>query len=189
MGEETGTLQPGVAQDALLAFEGAFTPDAVSALGEDLQAALARTGCSAGTIRRAFGLFVELAQNVARHSAQRQGPAGVGRIEVQRQGTALLLSTTNGLTEERRAALIADAGQLSASSPEQLQALRRERLRAPTRPTGGAGLGLIEIVRRSGQPLEVRAEPGPRVVLTARLDAGGGDGAAQDRAGQVDVPR
>jgi hypothetical protein len=182
-------MEPGTTQDALLAFEGAFTPDAVVALGEGLQTGLARAGCSAGIIRRAFGLYVELAQNVARHSAQREGPAGVGRIEVQRRGTALLLSTTNAVTEERLATLLAEAGELSASSPEQLQALRRERLRGPTRPAGGAGLGLIELVRRSGQPLEVRAQPGPRVVLTARLDAGGGDGAAQDRAGEVDVPR
>ena len=184
-----GTIEPGTTQDALLAFEGAFTPDAVVALGEDLQAALARAGCSAGTIRRAFGLFVELAQNVARHSAQREGQAGVGRIEVQRQGGALLLSTANESTEERLAALLAEVDRLAASSPEQLQALRRERLRAPTRPTGGAGLGLIELARRSGQPLEVRAKPGPRIVITARLDAGGGDGAAQDRADEVDVPR
>lgn len=180
-------LEPGMGR--LLSFEGALTPEAVDRLGDELGAALVEANCAPPVVRRAFGLFVELAQNVARHSARREGLAGVGRVEVRQEGSSLMLSTSNAVSADQFAALLAEAERLAGSTPDELQALRRERLRAPARPGGGAGLGLIELVRRSGQPLQVSAGAGHQVVVVARLEAGGGDATAQVRSGQVDVPR
>ncbi|MBF0096314.1 MAG: hypothetical protein HQM04_12730 [Magnetococcales bacterium] len=105
---------------------------------------------------RVFSVFVEQVQNIIRYSEERVqlsdegGEAGVGMVMVGYRQGAFYVSCGNLIKEGDQPRLQQQLLLLRGMDKDQLRAYFKERGRSPA-PAGskGAGLGLIEIVRRA----------------------------------------
>lgn len=138
----------------VLSFMGVVTQEIMVEYGKLIQQ---QEGLSLNSRQILFGTFIELAQNIIRYSAERAGNEGrmrgVGLVLVSEQDDTFTVSSGNLVTRETAAELGRQLGGLSALGPDELKQLARERRRSgPPAGSKGAGLGLIEIVRRAARP-------------------------------------
>ncbi|WP_130471524.1 SiaB family protein kinase [Candidatus Magnetaquicoccus inordinatus] len=109
-----------------------------------------------GKSLRVFSVFVEQVQNIIRYSEERVqlsaegGDAGVGMVIVGHRQGQFYVSCGNLIKAEDQPRLQQQLQLLQGMDKDQLRAYFKERGRSPA-PVGskGAGLGLIEIVRRA----------------------------------------
>ncbi len=107
-----------------------------------------------------FGIFVELTQNVRHYSAEQsldaQGqPYGVGVITVSEEKNVYSISSGNAVTRETASRLVQQCNELNAMDKSAQNKFYKIRLlEDPPEGSKGAGVGLIEMARRSDYPLE-----------------------------------
>ncbi|MFY8001560.1 MAG: SiaB family protein kinase [Candidatus Kapaibacteriota bacterium] len=127
-----------------------------------------------------FGIFIELSQNVRHYSAEQafdadKKPFGVGVVTVSEEGSVYSISSGNAVTPETAKRLVEDCTLLNTMEKSALNRLYKERLLAdPPEGSKGAGVGLIEIARRSDLPLQFLVrdyKPGLQFfILNARVN-------------------
>lgn len=100
-------------------------------------------------------VFIELAQNILRYSAEQSEGEGVGVIWITAEATGYRVQSGNLVTPEQADPLKRWMDEFNPLDAEGLKALRKQRLHHPP-PEGsrGAGLGLLEVRRRSMKPVE-----------------------------------
>ncbi len=108
-----------------------------------------------------FGVFVELAQNVARHSADREDGLGCGQLSVQLTAAGFTLRSSNRVRPADQARLRGRIDELLALDSDALNQLYLERLHRPKNSSKPAGLGLIDLARKSSLPLTADFLPVP----------------------------
>jgi hypothetical protein len=141
-------------QRLVLSFMGIVTQEIMVEYGKLIQA---QEGLSENNRLILFGTFIELTQNILRYSAERSGTAensrGIGIVLVTEQDTTFTVSSGNLVTTRAAEALAGQLTQLSALDKDALKQLHKERRRSgPPAGSLGAGLGLIEVCRRSATP-------------------------------------
>lgn len=137
--------------------------------------------------RLAF-VMVEAYQNIVRHRA----PGAPAFFAALSGGARHRVFTANAIAASEAAALDEALQQLERSEEAQLKQLFLARLRSERRTErGGAGLGLIEMARRSGQPLRHRLLPldAERRLFAMAVGLGGGDAGADDLEPCMDLWR
>jgi hypothetical protein len=138
----------------VLSFMGVVTQEIMVEYGKLIQQ---QEGLSLNSRQILFGTFIELAQNIIRYSAERAGAAdslrGVGLVLVSEQDETFTVSSGNLVGPEKAKEIASQLESLVALGPDELKQLARERRRSgPPAGSKGAGLGLIEIVRRAALP-------------------------------------
>lgn len=111
--------------------------------------------CSLPMMRKLFHVTTECMQNIRKHAEPfrhdkrgQQEPA----LLVNREGDAYQVISCNGVTNSRVALLTDRLERINSLNRKELNDLYRHILK--TSPSsGGAGLGLIDIARRSGEKL------------------------------------
>lgn len=102
-----------------------------------------------------FGVFVELAQNVLRHSAETvilpEGRCGCGSVHLTETEDAFLLESRNPTEVDKAEEVQQAIARFSQMQQYELETLAKENLRKPKLFAQGAGLGLIEVVRRADE--------------------------------------
>jgi Family of unknown function (DUF6272) len=107
-----------------------------------------------------FGIFIEMTQNVRHYSAEKsldshEQPYGVGVITVSEEGHIYSISSGNAVTPETASRLTQQCHHLNTMDKPALNKLYKQQLLAdPPEGSKGAGVGLIEIARRSDHPLD-----------------------------------
>lgn len=107
-----------------------------------------------------FGIFVEMTQNVRHYSAEQAldnngQPFGVGVITVSEEGNVYSISSGNAVSPETASRLTESCTMLNGMDKSSLNRLYKQQLlNDPPEGSKGAGVGLIEIARRSDYPLE-----------------------------------
>ena len=171
------TIQSG---KVMIVFHGPFHQETLVSLGDVIRDQI-RVSRIAKSV---FAIFVELSQNVLKHSVSRRnnerGDKGVGILMLREEDGVYEISSGNyipsGNAKEFRQVLERVHGMDSA----QLRAAFREKRREPL-PTQakGAGLGIMEIAKYADHPLEFDFLPlGEHMVLfslTARVDKSSGE--------------
>lgn len=140
----------------LLAFNGDFSQDVIVNLGELVRNEVIVVS-NAALSKRAFTVFVEMAQNVLHYSLER-GVAGQGRgrfLLVQASDGFHLL-TCNLIDAAQMDHLKQRVSEINRMGPAELKSsyLSKRRQVIPE-SNGGAGLGLMDIARRSGKPIGI----------------------------------
>lgn len=113
-------------------------------------------------IKAVFSVFIELAQNITRYSAERtgtgpEGDAGAGIVLVSESEDRYTVAAGNRIEHSRLARMVERLEQMSGLPGEAIRKLYREQLKqAPPEGSVGAGLGLYDIARRSGGGLSYR---------------------------------
>ena len=112
-----------------------------------------------------FSVYIEMSQNI-RHYASRMGyddfAAAATVVITETEDGHYTVSAGNLVEREDGEALLKKIRELSLLDKAELKSLYKQRLRLP-RETGqpsGAGLGLIEMARKSSEPLQATLDEG-----------------------------
>ncbi|MBL29231.1 MAG: hypothetical protein CMM50_17005 [Rhodospirillaceae bacterium] len=145
-------------QGAFFCYSGYVTEPILSGIGQALKRKLELEETDTKKVRNVFAIFVEQMQNIIRYSAEREPTGDNGDDSNLRYGVVLIgvdsgeFWVTCGNLVERRDVerLRSRLGELQTSDKDKLKALYKEKLRGETEATSkGAGIGFIEIARRS----------------------------------------
>ena len=142
-------------QEIILTFKGTISQEILADVGISLRSKIDSYNVS----KKTFAIFVELAQNIYHHSAEKEfstskgRTAGVGVILIQDHTDFLVLSSGNLIENYKIEGLIERCDYINTLSEDELKDYYMKQRK---RPTGGIGanIGLIDMARRSGHPLE-----------------------------------
>ncbi len=140
-------------------FQGALSQSVLSEIAENLKEKIS----DRETIKsKIFAIFIELAQNIYHHSADKKhffttnSDIGVGIVSIRDLPNCYSLSAGNMVNGRQREALEERCEYINGLDKEHLtDYYRQERKNAKGRTSTGAHVGLIDMVRRSGNPLEI----------------------------------
>lgn len=147
----------------MLSFKGSLSPDLVTALLGAIELRMEGIESDPRTRKRVFNVVMECLQNLYHHNAKRQlnngkaeptnEPHGVVMIAKADQGYQVL--TGNFMAGADVESLKGHLDRINALPPDQLREFYRETLADGTyTKSGGGGLGMIDIARKSGGKLE-----------------------------------
>lgn len=149
----------------ILVFKGALSQDVLAELGGLVRLRFA-SDSECMLMRRLFAVLIEMAQNVLHYSAEREKlpfvdrEAGVGVIMVRDVIDSYMVTSGNLITQESAVGLEAKCHLVSTMNKEDLKQLYiSQRKKDPDPDSKGAGLGFIDIARKSSRPIQYHFAP------------------------------
>lgn len=151
----------------IFSFSGPISQVIVESIGITLRKKMQMEATGLSTIQRVFSVFVEQMQNILNYSAE-VTPSFTAVDEDLRSGVLILGHEDDsfyvccGNYIERAAAekLAGDLAALRPLSRDELKKLyKKQRKSDPPEGSAGAGLGLIEMARRSSRPIDFDIKP------------------------------
>ncbi len=163
LAEEYYALEKGLSEKGIIfSFTGYISEKVLFALGDALKQKMALIDADRSRTKKVFSVFVEQVQNIIRYSSERiSGGKGQelvmspGVITVGAEGDRFFVVCGNVVDRTRKAILKHKLEHLSSLDKAELKSFYKHQLREP--PDGdsqGGSLGLIEIARRSSEPVE-----------------------------------
>lgn len=148
----------------LLCFNGPISRSLIEEIGSALKNYLQAEQAHISAAMDVFSVYIEMTQNI-RHYALAHGYdelAGSATVVVARDADGrYLVQAGNMVEKEDGEKLLARVDHLAAMSPAELKAAYKTQLRQPHPEDAvtGAGLGLIDIARKSTAPLTASLAP------------------------------
>ncbi|AFJ01505.1 hypothetical protein Q7C_327 [Methylophaga frappieri] len=144
-------------KNILLCFNGPISSGLIQELGDALKNHLHTEATEPTLAMDVFGVYIELTQNI-RHYAQEQGYSELlssATVVVAHNGTGYQVMAGNIIEPEDGQTMVRQIESLSTLDKVELKAAFKKQLRMPRDKTtrSGAGLGLIDISRKSSAPL------------------------------------
>ena len=145
-----------------LCFSGPFSQGLMVEIGAILKQRLRATDVDDSTILKVFSAMVEQSQNIIRHSAEKLIEANLeddgimlGIIAVGHQDNRYFVLGGNKIRNSEVESLNEKLSQLREMSKAELKQLYKERRKSEsTNLAKGAGLGLIDLARKSCEPID-----------------------------------
>ncbi len=141
-----------------LAFQGVFTHDILSLIGHSLRDAPNNQIIS----KRLFAIAIEMAQNIHHYSAEKvysekdSRKIGIGIIAIGEDYKHHLISSGNYIESKDIENIIERSDFINQLDADELKEYYRAQRKAPQRKDKpGANLGFIDMVRKSGNPVEI----------------------------------
>jgi len=101
---------------------------------------------------RVFGIFVEQAQNIIRYSQNRLGEGGLGTVAIGTSDEGFIVEAINPMNSENIDSLRNKLNELQKMDQKELRKAYKQRLKdGPPQGSKGAGLGFIDIARKSSK--------------------------------------
>lgn len=148
----------------LFCYSGPIAHASIEGVGRTLRMNLEFDDAGNITTHAVFSIFVEQVQNILNYSAERldssaeyaENELSVGVVAIGREDEGnYFVYCGNKIYNTDISKLSEKLDELRTLSKEELKALYKERRRMEPPPgSKGAGLGLIEIARRAGKPIE-----------------------------------
>jgi hypothetical protein len=151
----------------IFSFCGPLSQGILEGIGETVRKKMQLEYTGMGTIQRVFSILVEQAQNILRYSAETTEMPDVEDVAI-RSGILILgikdnrynVCCGNYMPLDKVEKLARELAAIRDMTPEALKQLYKERRRAaPPSGSVGAGLGLLEIARRSTEPISFDMQP------------------------------
>ena len=150
-------------------FKGPVSQGLVVEMGGLLQQKMSRENVKKMAMMRMFSVMVENAQNILRYSSERivqdslsspDEELSVGIIAVGQERGAFFVLSGNIIDNEQVAPLRDRLERIRSMTPDELKHYYLEQRRRDLEPgSRGAGLGFIDMARKSSQPLEYEFTP------------------------------
>jgi hypothetical protein len=142
----------------LLSFKGSISPDLLSAVYQVMETKLNELGEDPKKKKKVYHVLVELLQNIYHHMDEMQEAESGHRdamFMISRSEDGIYyIYTGNFILREKRDLMSERIEKINAMSPEELRAHHVGRLETTElSEKGGAGLGIIDIARKSGNRL------------------------------------
>lgn len=153
-------------QRILICFNGPISRTLIGEIGIALKDHITSTQVHESAAMDVFSVYIEMSQNI-RHYASRMGyddyTAAATVVIAETEGGHYTVSAGNVVECQDGENLLKRVHELSSLDKSELKALYKKRLRVPREPgqASGAGLGLIEMARKSSEPLQAKLDQGP----------------------------
>lgn len=147
-------------QNIVLSFKGEISNNTLISLAEMFKRMFSFSDNGQKTVKKVFSIFIELAQNIYLYSAKRavidNKEVGVGIIVIEKNKNFYRIKSGNLIANSVIPPLTDRISRINSLEKDKLKELYNQQLKSPREPgkTGG-GVGLITIVRKSGNPLGV----------------------------------
>lgn len=146
----------------IFSYTGYVSESILSALGEALRQKMVVDEADRNVTKRVFSVFVEQVQNIIRYSADRIGVASnpplelsSGVITVGRQDGRFFVVCGNIISHADADSLRKRLQNLAGMDKDALKSFYKQKLREPPeKDSKGATIGLIEIARRTSEPIQ-----------------------------------
>ena len=151
-------------QHIMLCFNGPISRSLIEEIGTALRNYLVADHAHPSSAMDVFGVYIELTQNI-RHYTQQQGwteQDATATVVVARDAEGhYVVNAGNIIQRADGESLLARVESLAALDKAELKARYKEQLRLPREAgaVSGAGLGLIDIARKSSAPLQANLRP------------------------------
>ncbi|WP_154657163.1 SiaB family protein kinase [Hugenholtzia roseola] len=143
-------------------FKGAISQELLADIAEGFKE---RTQIPEAVKNKVFAVFIEVAQNIYHHSAEKQMAEGqtIGAriVMITQSADSFMVSGGNWVTKAQKEKLEQRTAYINHLDKEALAEYYRQERKFAKGKTQGAHVGLIDMVRRSGNPLAVRFEESP----------------------------
>jgi len=150
----------------MLDFQGAISQDILVEMVELLKNKFSYGSCNSLVSKKIFSIFIEMAQNISRYSAERshsddlKKDIGSGIIVITEVDKNYTITSGNLVEKQRIPSIIEDCRKINLMNKEELRQYFKTQIKSE-REEGkdGAGLGLIAIARKSGNPITYKVTP------------------------------
>lgn len=161
--EDMLSLYQGMSNQKIwLAFKGALSQEVLVELGNFIKERLQFDT----KFKRVFAIFIEMAQNILHYSAEQESSelsdkaVGVGLVTVIGKQDCYKISSGNLINNTQAEHLVYQCRYINSLDPIQLKEFyQKSRSSSPPPGSKGAGLGLIDIARKSDGKLEFTINP------------------------------
>jgi hypothetical protein len=139
-------------RNVLVCFNGPVSHGVIEEIGTAVRRYLESETARGANAMDVFAVYVEFTQNMKAYLQRRAFEAperAAATILVSREGGRYAVTAGNVVANEDLPPLLARIDALAAMGQDALRALHRQRLREAPTPGGGAGVGLIDVARRS----------------------------------------
>jgi hypothetical protein len=149
-----------MAEKLILVYQGDFTQETTKSILSMAERNLDSSGEDSGTKRKVFNVMVEALQNIVKHSSEQGMKAGslVSKsaiFMISKDDKKYGVMTGNPILKENVAGLKKDLDDLNAKDKEGLKEMYKEIIKnTQISEKGGAGLGFVDMARKSGEKLE-----------------------------------
>ncbi|HLZ17755.1 MAG TPA: SiaB family protein kinase [Cyclobacteriaceae bacterium] len=149
-----------MAQKLILVYEGDFTQETTKSILSMAERNLDSTGEDSGTKRKVFNVMVEALQNIVKHSSEKGLQAGSlisksAIFMISKDDSRYCVMTGNPIAKANVAKLSANLNDLNSKDKEGLKEMYKEIIKnTQISEKGGAGLGFVDMARKSGEKLE-----------------------------------
>jgi hypothetical protein len=147
------------AERILICFNGPISRTLISEIGVALKDHIESTRDCMGAAMDVFSVYIEMSQNIRHYSASQHfvEPEATATVVIAESGDGhYVVSAGNVVQQADGEALLERVQHLASLDKVQLKVLYKEQLRRPRSEgvTTGAGLGLIDVARKSSAPLQ-----------------------------------
>lgn len=149
----------------IFVFKGSMSQALLVKFGDMIREDLFLTTRKSSEIRSVFAVFVELAQNINRYSAERletgaDTAEGSGIVVVSESEDRYTVASGNKIAKKRLERMLERLESIKGLSSDDVRKMYREQIKqAPPEGSVGAGLGLFDITKRSGGGISYVVHP------------------------------
>jgi hypothetical protein len=150
-------------QQIMLCFNGPISRSLIEEIGNALRNYLTAADASPGSATDVFAVYIELTQNI-RHYIRAKGWSDQDAdaiVVVSREDEHYVVSAGNLIDQQDGQRLLDSIAELALLDKVQLKQRYKDQLRKPREQSqaSGAGLGLIDIARKSSRPVHATMRP------------------------------
>jgi Family of unknown function (DUF6272) len=149
-----------MAQKLILVYEGDFTQETTKSILSMAERNLDSSGEDSGIKRKVFNVMVEALQNIVKHSSEQNLQAGSlisksAIFMISKDDSRYCVMTGNPISKTNVAKLTANLNDLNGKDKEGLKEMYKDIIKnTQISEKGGAGLGFVDMARKSGEKLE-----------------------------------
>lgn len=147
----------------ILAFQGVVSQESIVGMGEAIRSELFNYS-PVNIVNKVFAIYIEMTQNILHYSYQKANhngkQVGQGSFFLIKHEKGYNLVTVNLISTRQKSLLEQKCELVNSLNKEELKKLYMEqRYKEADTDSKGAGLGFIDMVRRSGAPVGYYFEP------------------------------
>lgn len=151
-------------QRIMLCFNGPISRSLIEEIGHALRNYLNSQSAAPSAAMDVFAIYIEMTQNIRHYARERDygEEEATATIAVARNGDGQYVVSAGNLVEDADGRRLVEAVEgLSELDAAELKRAYKQQLRRPRDETvdSGAGLGLIDMARKSSRPLQATLQP------------------------------
>ncbi len=148
----------------ILVYEGEFTQEITKSVLAMAERNMESMGEESGIKRKVFNVMVECLQNIVKHSDEyvaEQMPINTAIFMIGKHKDSYIITSGNPIKNDDIDILKEKLDQINSLDKDGLKSLYKDIIKSGSGLTekGGAGLGFVDMARKSGQKLEYGFEP------------------------------
>lgn len=146
-------------EDAVMAYAGHFDQEVIKSILKYAEDKLESSGIDELVKRKIFNVMVEMLQNITKHQYIENEPLAKPIFLLLEKTEYYLLVTGNLIEKSKIKDVWAKIDKINQMNPDELKAYYKEmRLASRISDVGGAGLGFIDMARKTGNKLEYECQ-------------------------------